>query len=55
MFDQIEAFYTKDEDFDQIYLNTGSKTQNGEELSLDLIFHNNFWFNSKHFRNRSPS
>ena len=24
-------------------LNTGSKTQNVEELSLDLIFHNNFW------------
>ena len=23
-----------------MYLNTGSKTQNGEELSLDLIFHN---------------
>ena len=30
MFDQIEAFITKNEDFDQIYLNTGSKTQNGK-------------------------
>ena len=29
--------------FDQTYLNTGLKTQNVEELSLDLIFHNNFW------------
>ena len=29
--------------FDQTYLNTGSKTQNVEELSLDLIFYNNFW------------
>ena len=28
----------KNGDFDQIYLNTGSKTQ-----SVDLIFHNNFW------------
>ena len=43
MFDQIEGFCPKNEDFDQIYLNTGSKTQNVEELSLDLIFHNNFW------------
>ena len=40
---QIQAFCTKNEDFDQIYLNTGSKTQNVEELSLDLIFYNNFW------------
>ena len=24
-------------------LNTGLKTQNVEELSLDLIFHDNFW------------
>ena len=29
--------------FDQTYLNTGLKTQYLEELSLDLIFHNNFW------------
>ena len=27
---KIEAFCTKNEDFDQIYLNTGSKTQNVE-------------------------
>ena len=33
----------KNEEFDQTYLNTGAKTQNVEELSLDLIFHNNFW------------
>ena len=33
----MEAFCTKNEDFDQIYLNTGSKTQNVEKLSLDLI------------------
>ena len=26
--------------FDQTYLNTGLKTQNVEELSLDLIFQN---------------
>ena len=26
--------------FDQIYLNTGSKTQDMEKLSLDLMFHN---------------
>ena len=38
---KIEAFYTKNEDFDQKYLNTGSKTQNVEDLSLDLIFHDN--------------
>ena len=43
MFDQNWSFCTKYEDFDQIYVNTGSKTQNVEELSLDLIFHNNFW------------
>ena len=35
------AIIAKNEDFDQTYLNTGSKTQNVEELSLDLIFHNN--------------
>ena len=27
----------------------GSKTQNVEEISLDLIFHNNFWWNIKSF------
>ena len=43
MFGQIEALCTKNEDFDHTYSNTGAKTQNVEELSLDLIFHNNFW------------
>ena len=33
----FEAFCTKNEDFDQIYLNTGLKTQNVEKLSLDSI------------------
>ena len=28
----------KNEDFDQTYLNAGSKNQKEEELSLDLIF-----------------
>ena len=37
---EIEGFCTKNEDFDQTVLNTGSKTQN---VGLDLIFHNNFW------------
>ena len=32
MFDQIEALCTKNEDFDQTYLSTGSKTQNVEDL-----------------------
>jgi hypothetical protein len=40
---KIKAFCTKNEDFDQIYLNTGSKTQNVEKLSLDLIFYNICW------------
>ena len=44
---KIEALRTKNVDFDQTYLNTGSKTQNVEELSLDLIFHNNYWYNIK--------
>ena len=35
--------------FDQTYPNIGSKTQNVEELSLDLIFHNNFWQHVKNF------
>ena len=43
MFDQIEAFGAKNEDFDQTYLHKGSKTQNVEELTLDSTFHNNFW------------
>ena len=37
MFDQNWSFLHKKEDFDQTYLNTGSKTQNVEELGLDLI------------------
>jgi hypothetical protein len=40
---KIEALGAKNEDFDKTYLNTGSKTQNVEELSLDLIFHNNIF------------
>jgi hypothetical protein len=32
---EIEALCTKNEDFDQIYLNTGSKTQNVEEFRPD--------------------
>ena len=35
--------------FAQIYLNTDSKTQNVEKLSLDLILCNNFWQNIKSF------
>ena len=35
--------WSKSEDLDQIYLNAGSKTQNVEKLTLDLIFYNNFW------------
>ena len=35
--------FAKNFNFDQIYQNTGLKTQNVEELSLDLIFHKNFW------------
>ena len=36
MFDKIEALCTKNEDFDQKYLNTGSKTQNVEVLVTEL-------------------
>ena len=43
IFDQILIFCAKSFKFDQIYLNTGLKTQNVEKLSLDLIFHNNLW------------
>ena len=43
MFDQNWSFFHKNEYFDQTYLNTASKTQNVEELNLDLIFHSNFW------------
>ena len=46
---KLKLFAQKNEDFDQTYLNTGSKTQNVEELSLNLIFHNIFWQNIKSF------
>ena len=37
---KIFMFCVKSFNFDQTYyLNTGSKTQNVEDLSLDLIFH----------------
>ena len=35
----VKAVFLKNEDFDLIYLNTGSKAQNVEKLSLDLIFY----------------
>ena len=35
---KIEAFCTKNEDFDQTYVNTRLKTQNVEKLSLDMIY-----------------
>jgi hypothetical protein len=34
--------FDQNEDFDQTYLNIGSKTQEVEQLSLDPIFYNNF-------------
>jgi hypothetical protein len=40
---KLKNFTQKNEDFDQTYLKTDSKTQNVEDLSLDLIFHNDFW------------
>ena len=40
---KIGSFGTKNEDFDQTYLITGSETQNVE----DLMFHNNFWLDYK--------
>jgi hypothetical protein len=40
---KIEAMSTKKEVFDQTYLRADSKTQNVEEMGLNLIFHNNFW------------
>ena len=43
LYEEIRYVSSKDEDFDQTYVNTGLKTQNMEELSLDLIFHDNFW------------
>ena len=46
---KIFIFCAQSFNFDQTYLNTGSITQNMEELSLDLIFYNNFWWNIKSF------
>ena len=46
---KIFIFCTKSFNFHQTYLKTGLKTQNGEELSLDLIFLNNFGTISKNF------
>ena len=43
---KISIFCAKIFNFDQTYLNTGSKTENVEELSLDLIFHINFLISS---------
>ena len=43
MIDQNLYFYAKSFNFDQTYLNEGSKTQNVEELSLDLLYQNHFW------------
>ena len=40
---KLKLFAQKNEYFYQTSLNTGSKTQNVEKLSLDLTFHNNFW------------
>ena len=40
---KIFIFCAKSYNFDQTYLNTGLKTQNAEEFSLDQIFHNHFW------------
>ena len=50
---KIFIFCAKSFNFDQTYLNTGLKTQNMEELSLDLIFHNNFWWNIKSFSKKN--
>ena len=38
-----------------MYLTTGSKTQNVEELGLDLIFHNNLYKISKVIVSKTPS
>ena len=43
MFDTMFIVCANSFNFEQTYLNTGLKTQNVEELSLDLIFHDNFW------------
>ena len=40
---KLKLFVQKKEDFGQIYLNTDSKTQNVEKLSLDLIFYDIYW------------
>ena len=50
----MKLFAQKNEDFDQIYLNAASKTQNVEKLSLDLTFYNNSGKISKVLVNRTP-
>ena len=55
---KIFIFFAKTFNFDQIYLNTVSKNQNVEELSLDLIFQSKVFVNklrlySKPDRNQS--
>ena len=40
---KIFIFCAQSFNFDQTYLNSGLKTQNVEELGLDLIFYNNLW------------
>ena len=44
-------FWWKIFTFDQQHLITSLRTQNGEKLSLDLIFINDFWQNKPHFKN----
>ena len=41
-FIKIFIFGAQNFNFDQTYLNAGLKTQNADELSLDMIFHNDF-------------
>jgi hypothetical protein len=49
MFDQNLHFLCTKLQFDQKYLNSGLKTQNVEDISLDLIIHNNFLQNIRSF------
>ena len=43
MVDQIFIFCAQNINFDQTYLFRGLETQNVEELSLNMIFHDIFW------------
>ena len=54
MFDQNLHFCAQSFNYDQTYLNSGLKTQNVEVLSLDLIFHNDFWSTIKRFSKPTP-